>query len=592
MESTLRTSETVIQNLSSECRLKDVDEELSRLLRALSGREVEISDLGSLDSDYLIERGSSVVCMYRWLYVPNRIRIFDHRRPNRSLYLLMAVIAAGMLAHASFPRIHGHPQYPTAAGLVGGDPAKLNLLQILEYVRIINRIREQWPGARGLIEEGLRREYRNNPPISDAEWLVYASLDHRLVGERPPEVELIHLAARRSESVFDTAVSLEETWARQIVERHTGISRINMRPFSFLPDFLFPAQVSSPSLDRAVLDLKQESKRRRPPEGEQENRQKVFETDPENRNGDSEAQKREEEGSLQARFVYDEWSQADNDYFRDHCYLREIGVLVGPKTPIPKNVSEEVKKTRRIFEHLKPAIIRRQKYLPDGDMINPDRLIEYLILRRREPSPKISFYERPQINKRDLAVLILMDVSGSTGNDVEDHQILEIEKYSALILGQGLESLGDKFSICGFSGQGRDNCEFYIFKDFDETWGNRPMNRVLRARPRSSTRIGVALRHSGYRLSRIEARQRLIILITDGKPMDSGYDPSTRYAQYDIRTACEENRRMGVHTFGISTMENSRADMEIMFPRAGFAILQDIRDLPRVLPRLYIRITI
>lgn len=94
------------------------------------------------------------------------------------------------------------------------------------------------------------------------------------------------------------------------------------------------------------------------------------------------------------------------------------------------------------------------------------------------------------------------------------------------------------------------------------------------------------------RLSRIEAKQRLIILVTDGKPLDRDYDPNSRYAQYDVRMACEENERRGIHAFGISTEQNSLSDMEIMFPRRRFAILPDIRVLPRILPKLYIRLTV
>ena len=67
--------------------------------------------------------------------------------------------------------------------------------------------------------------------------------------------------------------------------------------------------------------------------------------------------------------------------------------------------------------------------------------------------------------------------------------------------------------------------------------------------------------------------------------MDAEYDPHTRYAQYDIRKACEENASLSISTFAVSTQENSRADMEIMFPGRRFVILQDIGHLPRILPR-------
>ena len=74
--------------------------------------------------------------------------------------------------------------------------------------------------------------------------------------------------------------------------------------------------------------------------------------------------------------------------------------------------------------------------------------------------------------------------------------------------------------------------------------------------------------------------------------MDQDYDPTTRYAQHDVRMACEENARQDIHTFAISTEENSLADMEIMFPRRRFVILPSIGQLPRILPQLYLRLAL
>jgi nitric oxide reductase activation protein len=593
MECTLRSSESTIEALSKECRLKDITEPLTRLLRALVGWDVEISDLGALDTDHLIERGSRVVCLYRWLYLPQRIRSFEDREANTNLYLLMAISAAGMLSENSFSRIHGHSEYTDCRSLAGEDTLRINLFQILEYVRVLSRIRAKWPGAVRLLYWAILTEFERRPPQTPAEMLFYSVMQPELLKETYPAVrELVLEKALHSASVFETASTLSGEWLAHVVSAYPGIDRIPLPPFSFLPDLLYPAEVSSPQLDRIVVDLKDESHRRAESKAEQ-SEPPHQDTEPESTSEeDLDKRNKEERPKVEARYIYDEWSQPDNDYLRNHCFLREIDAVAGPKSPLPSDFAAQVKKTRRIFEYLKPSVAKKEKYLQEGDMINPDLLIEYLTLKHREPSPKIRFYEKPRINRRDLAVLILMDVSGSTGNEAENYKILELEKYSALILGQGLESLGDKFSICGFSGQGRENCEFYVFKDFQEKWDSLTMSRVLRARPRSSTRIGVALRHAGYRLAKAEAKQRLIILITDGKPMDSGYDPATRYAQYDIRMSCEENKRQGIHTFGISTEENTRADMQIMFPGGRFAILPDIRHLPRVLPRLYVKLTI
>jgi nitric oxide reductase NorD protein len=234
----------------------------------------------------------------------------------------------------------------------------------------------------------------------------------------------------------------------------------------------------------------------------------------------------------------------------------------------------------------------KEKRLRDGDEINVDQMIDFMVSMRREPSPKVDFYEKRFRRRRDLATLILIDVSGSTGQAVEREKTIELEKHAALVLGQGLSVLQDRFAVCGFSGNGREQCEFFVYKDFEEGWDRDAMSRVMSAYPHSATRIGAALRHAGYRLSTIPAKQRLIMLITDGRPTDRDYDPATRYAQYDVRMACVENRRRGIHTFCVSTLENSRADMEIMFPDRMFAILPDIDALPAVLPKLYVKMTV
>jgi nitric oxide reductase activation protein len=73
--------------------------------------------------------------------------------------------------------------------------------------------------------------------------------------------------------------------------------------------------------------------------------------------------------------------------------------------------------------------------------------------------------------------------------------------------------------------------------------------------------------------------------------MDTGYDPQSRYAQHDVRMACEENRRAGIVSFAIATREDSAADMRFMFPGARYAVMRNVRELPRELTRIYARLT-
>jgi nitric oxide reductase activation protein len=588
MEGTLRTSETYILSITRECRLSDVQNLLEALLGALAGTKIQVADIGQLDSDDLIERGSSVICLYEWLYLPRSIRHFDDAALNRKWYLLSCVAAAGLLEGNSFPRVHGHPEYRTCQDVVGPEPVRVNLFQVLEFTRILRQIRQRWPGARRLIDFGLRTEFTQSPPVSPADRLL-RDLLLRETQLPEPARELLSLADA-SVNLFDTARRIDEHDHSELMDAYPGLDRCELRSMSFLPDFLYPAQASVAPSDALIADLKNAAAKQA--EGEEADRTDTARSAV--TEGDSEEPEDQQDSSAGpgACYVYDEWSHEENDYYRDFCFVYEAIPADTPDRAIPADIAQEARRAARVFEQFRPDLAQRDKRLAEGEVINPDLLLEYLVQRRREPAPRVEFYEKPRVNRRDLAVLILLDSSGSTGESVGDHRkVIDVEKHAGLILGQGLASLGDRFGICGFSSNGRENCHYFVYKDFDQPWDRQSIARVLAASPAESTRIGPALRHSGYRLGGVEAHQRLIIVVTDGKPMDSGYDPNTRYAQHDIRMANEENARMGIHTFGISTEANTVADMEIMFPRRRFAILPDIRKLPRILPQLYIRLT-
>lgn len=589
MQGTTKSAENIIRSITRECRLDDVEREMTSLLRALVGYDVEIDHLGKLDSDDLIERGTSIVCMYRWLYVPIVIRHFDRADKNRAWYLLIAVIAAGMLAENSFPRIHGHPEYRTCADLVGNDATKLSLLQIVEYVRIIEGVRKRWPGAAGLLDLGLEAEFSHRPATTPAERLL-----HDCLGPGPAasaSAAAVQKLAQRSVNIFDTASLLASETSESLECRFPGVGKQVLHPLSFLPDFLFPGEVSAPPQDKLIADLREDASRQGDAPRDSDGAPPMASTPTPEGADQAEEGEGEDDPSIQACFVYDEWCQTENDYYSDYCWLHERWMEPRARVARPDDIGEDVRRVRQTFERLKPDLAKKEKRLREGDEIDADRLLDFLVAKHKEPSPRVDFYEKPLTTRRDLAVLVLLDVSGSTGGTEGQQKIIDIEKRTALIFGEGLAALGDAFAVCGFSSNGREKCEYYIYKPFDMPWNQTAIDTLLSAFPSNSTRIGPALRHSGEKLARRENRQRLVILVTDGKPMDNGYDPNSRYAQYDIRKACEENTKRGVQTFAISTEENTRADMEIMFPRGRFVILPGIRRLPTILPKLYLNVT-
>jgi len=579
----LKSALAFVANLTQEARLDDLHDRLERLARAVSGRAVNVEGLGGLDSDFLIERHCAVVCLGEHLHLPATIRCCPTRAQNEALYLLAALTSAEALAAGSFPGVHGRGGAADVVEYCGGDPVAGGLLTIVEIARVIGRLRRRMPGSRRLIDLALEREFDLQPAATATD----ALLRDCLTGPAGGLAGAIRDAAGAAGDLRDAAER-----AAGLRDAFADAADAVPRALMFFPDFHFPASFQPAPSRALVADLA--DRPRRPP-------QAPDEAVPADRDGEAPAGEDEQAAAVAAAFVYPEWNQNENDYYEDWCFLRErTAAPPAAAAALDPDVDEDARRARRMFERLKPELARKEKFLAFGDEINVDLLVEHMALRRRLPAPRVRFYEKSFIRRRDLTVALLLDVSGSTAGmgagetvaaPADRHRIIDLEKRAAITLGEGLDALGDRFAVYGFSGNGREHCDFFIYKELDEPFSDDARRRLLAAHPVASTRIGVALRHCREKLIGAPARRKLIILITDGRPQDSGYDPATRYAQYDVRMACQECARHDIHVVCISTLENSRADLEIMFPHRRYVILEDMSRLTDVLPALYLRMT-
>ena len=626
----LKSSKVHLRELTREARLEEIKGRLERFFRGIAGRRVEIDNLGALDSDELLERGTMHVCMYQWLYLPARIRQFESRRENRGFYLLMTAVSAACHACDSLPRVQGAEGYSTALQAVEGEripwPRESStVFQLVELRRVLDYARARFPGLRRLVDFGIEAEMRWRPARSAMEELLYGVL----TGEAPrPALEgalrLIEAAAAHAESLFDTLLVLPELTpkvAEALGEplderfrvsagwsRHPVLAAAFRLP-AFFPDFMYPARVAEPPPGNLAADLRDRAQGRRREEDHDPTESQGLPDDHEkamgeSENGEDDSQSAATSGeggekgdaapgdAVKVGYFYDEWNGLEHEYYEKWCCVREVFPKPSAQAvALGGDVVERARRVQGIFERLKPDETHRIKRLPDGDEIDIDRALEYIAERRARISPKARFYSKPYTARRSLATAVLIDLSGSTNEPAGDGKIIDREKEAAFILAEGLSRLGDLFGIFGFTGTGRERCEYHVFKDFEDDWAEATRRRLFAAHPGSSTRIGAALRHCGWKLRHAPARRRLVVLITDGKPMDTGYEPSNRYAQYDVRMACEENARHEINTFCISTLANTRADLELMFPRKRYLIIEDMQELPELLSRFYLRLT-
>ena len=284
---------------------------------------------------------------------------------------------------------------------------------------------------------------------------------------------------------------------------------------------------------------------------------------------------------------YDEWDFRRLGYKKNWCGVYEHDIYPGHEPFVEitlKRYGGYVSLLRNKFELMKrePRILRRQK---DGDDIDIDAVVEAFSDMRAGLSPAEDLFVRLDRQERNIAVLFLLDMSGSTKGWVS-----EAEKESLVLMCEALEALGDRYSIYGFSGMTRTKCDYYRIKGFDETYSETIRKRIAGIAPKDYTRMGPAIRHSIEILKSVEARTRLFIILSDGKPEDwDAY--KGEYAIEDTRKALIEAREKGIHPFCITIDKEARSYLPHMYGEANYTLIDDVKKLPNRMTEIYRRLT-
>ncbi len=290
-----------------------------------------------------------------------------------------------------------------------------------------------------------------------------------------------------------------------------------------------------------------------------------------------------EEGAL----LYNEWDCRRAHYRKDWCVLREKDVPPGDPGFVDEALSRHaglVRQIRRTFEILRgeERLLRRQ---PHGDDVDIDALVETLADARRGLEMSERLFLRRQKVERDIAVMFMVDMSGSTKGWIN-----QAEREALVLLCEALEQLGDRYAIYGFSGTTRKRCEVFRIKRFDEPYAESVRARIAGIEPQDYTRMGVAIRHLCGQLGEVEARTRMLVTLSDGKPDDfDGY--RGEYGIEDTRMALLEARREGIHPYCITIDEEARDYLPHMYGAASFSVIDDVRRLPVKVQDIYRRLT-
>ncbi|MBI2962398.1 MAG: hypothetical protein HYY35_01470 [Deltaproteobacteria bacterium] len=308
-------------------------------------------------------------------------------------------------------------------------------------------------------------------------------------------------------------------------------------------------------------------------------------------------------GGAEARgFEYDEWDYSIRDYRSRWCRLEEM-VLGGDAGEFFQDTlaryAELLPEVRRQFQRLRPERYLKVRGLEDGEDFDLNAAIEARVELRARRSPSARVYVARRAEERDVATLFLLDMSASTDEPLQPkgpagraRRIIDVTKEALVIMAEALEELGDRYAIYGFSGQGRENVEFYVVKQFQEGLNARVRGRIGGIEPRRSTRMGTALRHARAKMANLAARSKHVFLLSDGFPQDFDYGTDRRsntYGIQDTMMALQECQAAGITPFCITVDKTGHDYLRQMCETSRYLVIEDVSSLPMELPKIYER---
>jgi nitric oxide reductase NorD protein len=302
-------------------------------------------------------------------------------------------------------------------------------------------------------------------------------------------------------------------------------------------------------------------------------------------------------------FSYDEWDRDLMDHRMGWCRVVEKQIKQGDRNFVEltrSRYSGVISSIRRQFQLMKPENLAKIHKEIDGEEFDLNAVIDYVIDRRADGMQSDRLYTKRLRRQRDVAVSLLLDQSSSTARTITRNplqpythpgrRIIEIEKEGLILMAEALEAVGDVYSIYGFTSEGRRNVKFYMVKDFNEHYSEEIERRIGGISFQNNTRLGAAIRHASAKLQKQDARTKLLIVLTDGRPYDHDYGDA-RYAREDVRESLTEARLAGVTPFCITIDRDSEAELKDLYGDVGYTIIDDVLSLPERLPNIYRRLT-
>ncbi len=298
-------------------------------------------------------------------------------------------------------------------------------------------------------------------------------------------------------------------------------------------------------------------------------------------------------GSNDNPLTYPEWDMRTGHYRPHWCSIIEQiapeGDAASLRTRLThyKTLSAKLAQLMQARKVGQPVRLRREL---DGDDFELDALIDAQTVLRSGAMPEMRVHRRQRLQKRDLSILVLVDLSESTNTALADSTVLALIREASVLLGAAIEQTGDQFAIHGFCSNGRHEVNYLRFKEFNQTFDDAALGRLSHMQSGLSTRMGAAIRHASHCMRGCRTEQRLILVVTDGEPHDIDVFHPELLLQ-DAARAVERSTAAGTPVFCVSVDAKADDYIRRIFGPHGYLVIDQVEQLPQRLPELYLRLT-
>ena len=287
-----------------------------------------------------------------------------------------------------------------------------------------------------------------------------------------------------------------------------------------------------------------------------------------------------------------EWDWRRNELRPDYCALQCVVARTGEPYRPPAHLQATARRVRRRLEILQAAP-RWHKAQVSGDEIDIDAWVRFKSEacggNIHSDTPPV--YAHRQRTERSLATLLLADLSLSTdAYATSNARVIDVIREALYVFGSALSGTGDAFEILGFSSVRRQHVRIQHIKGFHEPWSDAIHTRIGALKPGFYTRMGAAVRDATQRLSARPERQRLLLVLTDGKPNDIDVYEG-RYGLEDTRHAIQEARAAGLIPFCVTIDHEAHQYLPMLFGAQGYALVHRPQDLVKHLTQAWTTLT-